>query len=56
METDLEFYTRRAQEERKAAGRAASPEAKAAHEALADTYSRKARDEASKEKLADKIS
>ena len=38
METDLEFFTRRGAEERRAAEQALSPEAKLTHQALADEY------------------
>lgn len=48
METDLEFYTRRALEEQQAADRAISPEAKKTHSELAETYERKALESASK--------
>ncbi|MDQ8757470.1 hypothetical protein RCO27_14660 [Sphingosinicella sp. LHD-64] len=43
METDREFYVRRAAEERRAAARALSPEARARHQDLADTYAAKLR-------------
>lgn len=41
METDDQFYARRAAEERRAADRATSPEAKACHLELALRYSAK---------------
>lgn len=48
METDLEFYTRRALEERRAADRAQSAEARQSHQSLADSYIRKAQECAKK--------
>jgi hypothetical protein len=48
MQTDLEFYTRRALEERRAAERAQSSEARQSHHSLADTYIRKAQECAKK--------
>lgn len=50
MESDLEFYTRRAMEERRAADKALSPEAKRTHKNLAQTYMRKADECAPKER------
>jgi hypothetical protein len=41
MESDLDFYTRRAAEERKAADRALGEEARRMHERLADEYTLK---------------
>lgn len=43
MESDLEFYTRRAAEERKAA-RLALGDAQAMHEKLADEYAQRAKE------------
>src|SRR3546814_5244320 len=40
METDLEFYTRRAREEREAADTAVSSEARESHQELASRYDR----------------
>src|SRR3546814_6094832 len=40
METDLEFYTRRAREEREAADTAVSSEARESHQELAPRYDR----------------
>ena len=48
METDLEFYTRRALEERRAVDRAQSAEARQSHQSLADSYIRKAQECAKK--------
>lgn len=48
MESDVEFYTRRAFEERQAADRAISPEAKKTHQDLSATYMRKAQESATK--------
>ena len=39
METELQYYTRRAAEELKAAARAISPEAQLRHRTLAERYS-----------------
>lgn len=42
MENDRDFYARRAAEERKAAERAITPEARARHEQLAESYEARA--------------
>lgn len=44
VEGDLEFYTRRAFEERRAAERSLTPEARKTHLELAETYLRKAQE------------
>lgn len=44
MESDLDFYTRRAAEERKAAQLALGDEARRMHERLADEYAHKVKE------------
>jgi len=46
MESEIEYYTRRAAEEREAAAAAQSPEAEQRHRALAERYTQIAQDQA----------
>ena len=46
MESEIEYYTRRAAEEREAAAAARSPEAEQRHRALAERYTQIAQEQA----------